>query len=284
MYQIYLVFKETIRQFQKHNVSQMAASLAYFGLFATAPIILITITILNIFLSDQQIRYTIINEVRVAAGPQVANTVQTIFIHNNTRSSQNLIFESITILTLLFAATTLFVQLQKILDNLWGNTSPKKNTMIQNIRTRILSLLAIVGAGITLYVFFILSLAINLLGTYIESQTGYNPWLLQNIHLISSFFFVIAVLTSIYKFVPHAKIAWIDALQGGTFTAALFTLGQYFLTFYFSQNIIGSVYGTAGSLLVFLVWIYFSALIFLFGAKLTKVYAEKIGKGFILEN
>ncbi len=279
MHHIYLLFKKTVQELEKYHISPMAASLAYFGLFATAPIILITITILQLFLSDLQIRNSLVEEVRVAAGPQIANTIQTILINSNKNTPQHLIYQLITIITLVVTATTLFMQLRYTLNTLWEITPKKSSSLLRDIRTRLLSLIGIIAAGISFYVFFVLSILINLLGAFIESMTGYNPWVLQNINLIISFFFIIGIFACVFKYVPEAEISWMDAAVGATITASIFTIGRYLLTLYFSWNIIGTIYGTAGSLLVFLVWIYFSALIFLFGAKLTHVYANSLGNG-----
>ncbi|MBP7967015.1 YihY/virulence factor BrkB family protein [Candidatus Woesebacteria bacterium] len=279
MHQIYLVFLETLREFKKYNISQMAASLAYFGLFATAPIIVITISILNIFLSDIQIRYELLKNVQTAAGPQVATTVNTVLINNSNKESTNFVFETITIATLIIAATTLFIQLQNTINTLWNIHSIKPTSLLTQLRTRFFSLLAIIIAGISLYILFAVSILINLAGGYFQTLTGYHPWIIQNINFMISFFFIIAVITCIFKYIPEAYISWLDALVGGTVTAVFFTIGRYLLTFYFSKSVLGSIYGTAGSLLVFLAWIYFSAIIFLFGAKLTQIHAQKMGEG-----
>lgn len=279
MHQIYLVFLETLREIKKYNISQMAASLAYFGLFATAPIIVITISILNIFLSDIQIRYELLKNVQTAAGPQVAATVNTVLINNIKKESSNFLFEIITVGTLIIAATTLFIQLQKTINTLWDIHSIKSPSLLIQLRARFFSLLAIIIAGVSLYILFALSILINLAGGYFQTLTGYNPWIIQNVNFMISFFFIITVITCIFKYVPSAYISWIDATVGGTVTAAFFTIGRYLLTFYFSKSVMGSVYGTAGSLLVFLAWIYFSSIIFLFGAKLTQIHAQKMGNG-----
>ncbi|CAN5148286.1 YihY/virulence factor BrkB family protein [soil metagenome] len=279
MHQIYTLFKETIAEFRKHNISQMAASLAYFGLFATAPIILITITLLNFFLSDLQIRYTLVNEVRSLAGPQVSSTVQTVLQNMAKNKGEHTIFEIVTVALLVVAATTLFIQLQKILNELWDIKLNKPITFLKSIQTRFFSLIGIMVAGFAFYIFFVLSIAFNLLGSYIKTLTGYDSGMLQSINFVISFFFIIAVVTNIFKYIPNARISWKDAIVGGTITASLLTMSRYFLTFYFSKSVVGSVYGTAGSLMVFLAWIYFSALIFLFGVIFTRIHAEHIGDG-----
>ena len=279
MYQIYSLFRETITEFGKYNISQMAASLAYFGLFATAPIILITITILNIFLSDTQIRYIIINEVNTAAGPQIANTIGTILLNNASSPSRNLLFETITLITLLLAATTLVIQFKNVIHTLWNIKETHRDSFLHALYMRAISLIIIICGSISIYIFFILSIALQLLEVYIEQSTGYHSWTLKNINFIISFFFIITILAALFKYVPDAVITWRDALVGGAVTAGIFTIAQYLLTIYFNRNIIGSVYGTAGFLLVFLAWIYFSALIFMFGAKFTQLYAIKMGSG-----
>lgn len=279
MDEIYLLFKETFNQIRKHNITQMAAALAYFGLFATAPIILITITILNIFLSDSQIRYDLLSNAQIALGPQVTKTIETILENNNKSSHNNIFLQIVAVSSLVFGSTTLFVQLQNTINTLWNIKSNGSKSFIDQIRTRFISFLAIIGSGIILYIFFLVSLIINLLGVYFEIFTGYNAYSAQILNFIVSFFFIIGVFTCIYKYVPNADIHWFDGLIGGTVTASLFTIGRYILTFYFNRSIMGSLFGTAGSLLIFLAWIYFSSIIFLFGAKLTQVHAERLGKG-----
>ena len=276
---IYSLLKETFIEFRKDNIPQMAASLAYFSLFATAPILLVSITILNFFLSGIQTKTAILNEINTTTGPQVADTVNLVLQNFQKGSHQNITAEIASLLLLLIGATTLFIQLKYTLNAIWGINSKKSSSLFETIHKRFISLIGILLAGIALFILFILGITVNILGTYTYQYTGLDPSMIQNSNAILSFLFIIGIIASVYKFVPDADIAWEDALIGATVTTILFTIGRQFLSLYFNYRIVGTIYGTAGSLLVFLGWVYYSTFIFLFGAELTNIYAKRYGKG-----
>jgi membrane protein len=185
------------------------------------------------------------------------------------------------VITLLFGASGVFGQLQESLNTIW-EVKPKPGGGIwQLIRSRFLSMAMVLGTGFLLLVSLVLSSAISGMGTYLKHQ---YPGL-ESIWHIVNFVVTIAVVTVlfalIFKFLPDAKIAWNDVWVGAVLTAILFAVGKLLIGIYLGKASIGSAYGAAGSLVVLLVWIYYSSLILFFGAELTQVYAKQFGSRIV---
>lgn len=253
----------------------MAASLSYFSLFAIIPVSLVTISIFNFFLSYTTMQDSLIHEIYSIASNQEAQTIETVILNTQKLIQTNSIIHLIGIASLIVGATTLFVQLQHTLNTLWEISDEDHHTVRVKVYKRIIALAFVLLSSVALFILSMITIFVSLLGhTLIGDFT-----LLQIFNSTVSIALLTVIFTLIFKSVPDAKISWTDATVGSLLTAIFFYAGRYVITLYVNTKIIGTLYGAAGSLLLLLIWLYYSSYIFIFGATFTKVYAEKCGSG-----
>jgi membrane protein len=179
------------------------------------------------------------------------------------------------ILTLIFGASGVFVQLQQSLNRIWG-VAPRPGAAITSLmRKRILSFAVVLGIGFLLVVSLLLSTALTALGDYLERRFQLPVNLLHAANILASFILVTLLFALIYRLLPDVRLAWRDVFLGAVFTSALFGIGKTLIGFYLGRTGAASAYGAAGSLVMILSWVYYSALVFLLGAEFTRVYCEE---------
>lgn len=211
-------------------------------------------------------------------GHQQAQAIQTMIAHAG-QSNSGVISTITGIVILVFGATTVFGSLQVALNQIWGvKTAPDANAIWSLIRTRLLSLGVVFGLGFVLMVSLLLSAAISALHVYIAGFFPGASVLVRIVNILVSFGVIMFVIAMIYKFLPAVKIAWRDVWIGAGITTVLFTIGKYVIGLYLGQAGISSSYGAAGSLVVLLVWVYYTSMILFLGAEATRAFAERGGK------
>jgi membrane protein len=182
------------------------------------------------------------------------------------------------LVTLLFGATTAFVQLQTALNRIWdvkATAAKERNAIWALVRDRLLSLMMILGVGFLLLVSLVISAGLSAAGEWFGGRMSLDPRLWQVINTIVSFGIVTVLIAMIFKFLPDAKIRWRDVAFGSVLTALLFTGGKYAIGLYLGRASIGSAYGAAGSVVVLMVWVYYASLIFFLGAEITYVRTRR---------
>ena len=195
-----------------------------------------------------------------------------------TRSLERVLMATVIgLVTLVFGATGVFVQLQVSLNAIWGVQQKPGRAIVLFIRDRVLSFSLILVVGFLLLVSLILTAAIAFVGTWFGGMVPGIEALIQLLNSLLSFAVTVLLFAMIFKFLPDAKIAWRDVWVGAVVTAALFTLGKFALGLYLGKSGVSSSYGASGSLIVLLLWVYYSSLILFFGAELTRVYANRFG-------
>jgi membrane protein len=270
------VVSDTISDWITHNASSLGAALAFYTLFSIAPILVIAMAVAGSVFGPNAAETRVLGEMRELLGDAGANAVQGLLASAH-QSGLKGIAAAIGIVTLLVGATSVFGELQNTLDYIWK--SPKKTSVAwwRILRSRILSVGLILGVGFLLMVSLIVSAALAALGAWLGTFLVQWSVILPALDLVLSLGLTTVLFAMIYKYVPREDIAWGDVWIGGLVTACLFTVGKLLIGLYLGRSSLSSAYGAAGSIMVLLLWIYYSAQIFLLGAEFTHVFTYALG-------
>ena len=244
----------------------MGAALSYYALFSIAPLLLIVIGVAGFFFGEEAARGEIFGQLNTLIGADGAHAVQGL-IASARKPQSGVLAMIVGTLLLLGGASTVFGELQNALDRIWrapAREEAKGWWML--IRTRLLSFGMILGVAFLLMVSLVLSAVVSAVGKW---------WGLHLVDLVLSFALMTVLFAMIYKVIPRVRIAWRDVWVGAAVTAALFAIGKWAIGLYLGKSSVASAFGAAGSLVVLMVWVYYSAQIFLLGAEFTRFYAEE---------
>jgi membrane protein len=274
------ILATTFRSWNEDKAPTLGAALAYYTVFSIAPLLLLVIAVASLCLEERAVRGQISAELEKTVGPQVAEPIEQL-IKEQGRPEQGIRATLISIVMLLVGASGTFAQLQDALNTIW-KVAPKPGRGWKDvIRDRFLPFTMVFGTGFLLLVSLVVSAALSALSQFLASESVLaNARWWAAINWVVSFGFITLLFALIYKILPDVKIAWRDVWLGAALTALLFTAGKYLLGLYLARSSVASGYGAAGSLVVILIWVYYSAQIFLFGAELTRVCANRFGRGF----
>ncbi|MBD3157113.1 YihY family inner membrane protein [Candidatus Peregrinibacteria bacterium] len=270
------LLKQTYKEWRVDRATLLSASLTFYTLFALAPILIIIIAVAGFFLGEQAIQGEISSYIQGMVGSDVATSVEFI-IENAKVADSSLIFTIISIGIFLFGVNRLFTNLKIALNDVWDVKHQPFKKIRTIIHSKLISVLFVVGIGLLLVLALITSIAMATLGVYLVKFLPVDFIMLKAVNMGIAFLLITFVIGMIYKFIPEVKIAWNDVWIGALFTAVLFMFGNWLIGMYLRNLTPESVYGAAGSIIILLLWLYFSAQIFLFGAEFTKVYAYKYG-------
>ena len=269
------VFKETFKEFGEDKVPRLGAALAYYTIFSIGPLLLIAIAMAGIFLGQEAAQGKISAELGKLFGPQMSESLEQMIQAAN-KPKSGTIATIVGIFTLLLGASGVFGQLKDALNTIW-NVEPKKAGGVMGfIRQRFLSVAMVFGIGFLLLVTLVFDAAISALAPILERMVG-SEAILHIVQLLLSAAIATVLFAAIFRVLPDLKIAWRDVWFGAIFTAVLFALGKWGLGLYLGKAAVGSAYGAAGSLVILLVWVYWSSQILFFGAEFTQVYARRFG-------
>lgn len=270
------LLKDTFSKWKRDGGSRLAAALAYYTTFSLAPLLIIAVAIAGFIFGREAVQSQVMEQLRGLIGRDGAELVQTM-MKDPRASGSGVIASVIGFVTLLLGATGVFGQLQDALNIIWGANSRPHPGVLGVIRNYFVSFTMVVGIGFLLLVSLIVSAALSALGNFLGNHLSnvIDQW--QIVTHIISFLVITLLFAMIYKFLPDVKIKWSDVWIGAAVTSLLFNIGKYLIGFYLGHSGVASAYGAAGSLAVLLIWIYYSAQIFFFGAEFTQVYARKYG-------
>jgi membrane protein len=270
------LFKETYTDFMDDKAPRLGAALAYYTAFSLAPLLVIVIAIAAMVFGQEAAQGQIVGTIQGFVGENGARAIQEM-IAGASKHGSGITATIVGVITLLFGASGVFGQLQDSLNTIW-EVQPKPGRGIWGfIRDRFFSLTMVLGTGFLLLVSLVLTSAISMLGEFLGSRLPGGETLWHGVNLILSLGITTLIFALIYKYVPDVKIQWRDVFVGALVTGALFTLGKFLIGLYLGKSTIASTYGAAGSLIVVLLWVYYSAQILFFGAEFTQVYANKYG-------
>lgn len=267
---IFDLLKATFTAWKEDKASRLAAALAYYTVFSLAPLLMVMIIIAGLVLGESAAENRLAGQIDGMVGPQAASLIQEV-LTNASRPESLSLASLVSLITILFGASSLFGQIQDALNTVW-HVEPVAGGVTKMVRQRVILFSMVLLIGLLLLVSLFASVAINAATEILQLGSGWN--ILSN---LVSFIITTALFAAIYKILPEGEIAWSDVWVGAAVTSFLFTLGKHGLSLYVGSSSIGSAYGAAGSVIVLLVWIYYSAQIFLLGAEFTRVYATKFG-------
>lgn len=271
------LLKGTFKEFGEDKVPRLAAALAYYTIFSLGPLLLIAISIAGIILGNQKgARSQIVGTIGSMVGTQGAEALNTA-IDNANKGNGSIIASAIGIVTLLLGASGVFGQLKDALNTIW-EVKPKEGLGIMGmLRQRFLSFSMVLGTGFLLLVSLVVSAALAALGKFLGDRLPGGAFLWNIINYGITLLLIALMFALMFRFLPDVEIAWKDVWIGALITSILFIVGQIALGIYLGSGSVGSSYGAAGSIVILLVWIYYSGLIFFVGAEITQVYARMYG-------
>ena len=276
MYAFWGLLKTTFAEWSKDKAPRLGAALAYYTAFSLAPLLVVVIAITGLVLGQDAARTNILEQMAGVVGEGSASAVEEMLDYAG-RPRNGIIATIIGIVTLLFGAGGVFGQLQDALNTVWG-VEPKPGTgWLATIRARFLSLVAVVGTGFLLLVSLVMSAWISAAGHAVYSLLPGPELLLQILNFVVSFGVTTMLFAMIYKVLPDVILEWRDVWIGAAVTAFLFTIGKLLLGLYLGKTEVASAFGAAGSFVMILIWVYYSAQILLFGAEFTAVYSNEYG-------
>ena len=272
------IFKNAFKGFSEHKVPKLGGSLAYSTIFSMAPLMIVIIFLCSFFFGREAVEGKIYEQLVGFIGSDTAAQLQVIIKNASLNGKSNIAF-IIGLITLLIGSTAIFSEIQDSVNTIWGIKPKPKKGLLQLLKNRFLSFSIIISLGFLLLVSLSLSSIIdgfsNRLRIHFPEITIITLYILNN---IITFLVTTLIFGVIFKVLPDAQIKTKDVVVGAALTAILFMLGKFGISFYISKSNVGSTYGAAGSLVILLVWIYFSSLILYFGAEMTKAYAVEYGK------
>lgn len=255
----------------------MGAAIAFYTLFSIAPLLIIAIAVAGVFFGEEAARGEIVAQIQNLIGEEGALAIQAL-LKSVKQPARDIVASLISLATLVVGATTVFAELQSALDRIWRTPAPaNENSLWALLRARLLSFGLVLGLGFLLLVSLVASALIAVFGKWSSGMFEGREMLLHGINFAISFSVTTLLFALIYKYMPRARIAWRDVLLGAAVTGLLFELGKILIGLYLGKTGVASGFGAAGSLVVLLMWVYFSAQIFLLGAEFIWVYAHEYG-------
>lgn len=270
--------KKIVVVFSDNGVTSKSAALAFYTFFSLAPILLMVIGVGDLFYKREAIEGTLYTQIKGFVGSEAALQIQLI-IKNASLSKNSLYATVISITALILSATGVFTEIQSSINQIWQLKPKPRKGWVKYLLNRILSLSMILGLGFILMVSLIISTLMDLMmHRLLGMLPNISVWIAYGFNLGLTLLIIAFLFSIIFKFLPDAKIEWRDVRAGAFTTAFLFMLGKFGIGYYMGKSNPGGVYGTAGSVVIILLWVYYSAIILYFGACFTKVYAQFTGR------
>jgi len=274
---IWHVLKKSGSNFGKDKLMKKSASLAFYTIFSMGPLLIVIVFIASLFYGQEAVEGGIYNQVNSFVGKEAAVQLQQI-LKNAALSSSSTFAAIVGIGTLLVGATTMFADMQDSINQIWGLKPSPKAGWVKLIIDRLLSFGVVASLGFLLLVSLGISALIASFNAHLKVRfPDIAIQLLNIINILVSFGITTILFLIIFKVLPDARIKWKSVLSGAIATAILFMIGKFGISFYLGQSNIGSTYGAAGSLVVLLMWVYYSSVILYFGAEFTKAFAVEFG-------
>jgi membrane protein len=269
---IWQLAKDTGYGFVEDEALTRGAAIAFYTATSIAPVLLIAIAIAAVAFGQDAAQNAITNQLSGLMGDQAAQLIQTA-VANAAQKSSGTVATIIGVVTLILTASGAFGEMQSALNVIW-KAKPTGTTFSRLVKARIISLGLVAALGFLLLVSLVVSAALAAFGNELNAILPFGSSILSAVNLVVSFVLISILFAAIYKFVPDRPSAWRDVILGAMVTTALFTVGKSLIAVYIGRTATVSSYGAAGALLALLLWVYYSAQIFLLGAEFTKAYAN----------
>jgi membrane protein len=273
------VLKKATLQFFADNGVKLSASLSYYTIFSIGPVLIIIISLAGIFFGKEAVQGKIYHQINGLVGNSAALQIQDI-IQNIEKSQLSASGAVIGVIILIVGATGVFTEIQDSINYIWAIKAKPKRGLLHLLANRLISFSLIISFGFILLVSLIINALVDLLQDHLKNFfDSISVYIFQGINYVVLFIVISSLFAIIFKVLPDAKINWKDAFTGAAFTSVLFLVGKFLIGFYLSHSKIGITYGTAASIIVLLLWVYYTSIILYFGAEFTKVYTLDYGGG-----
>ena len=274
------LFVQTAKDWSEDKVPRLGAAMAFYTALSMAPLLVIALRVAASFFGDEAAAGEIERQAQAMIGKDGAEALQAM-IENADEEKSGTIAAVLGIVTLLFGASGVFGQLQDSMNTIW-EVQPKPGRGIWGfVRDRFLSFAMVMGCAFLLLVSLVVTTMLSAAMSFTQQFSDNFGWLATLLNAVVSLLVITGIFAVTFKMVPDVKIAWRDVWIGAVITALLFTIGKFGLSMYLSRSTMASSYGVAGSLIVLLVWVYYSAQIVFFGAEFTQVYANRYGSRIV---
>jgi membrane protein len=271
------ILRDTGTEWYDDSAPRLAASLAYYALLSTAPLSLLCVSIVGFFFGERAARGQIAAQIGTVTGPEAAKAIQAV-IQNAHQSDAGVLSTIAGIVLLLVGASGVFNELQTALNAMWGvKPSPERSVIKYFLIARFLSFTMVLAVAFMLLVSLIVSAALAAVGRMLSDSLPGGELLWQVLNFLLSLGVITVLFALIFKFVPDAKVRWRDVWMGAAVTALLFSIGKMLLGLYLGKSTVASTYGAAGSVVAFVVWVYYASQILFIGAEFTQVYSRASG-------
>jgi membrane protein len=273
------ILKQSVVAFVNGDSFTHASSIAFYTIFSLPAILLISLSMGSTLFERTDVQRELISQVGSLIGQGSAMEIESILL-NAARNTDTWFARTVGIITLVLSATTVFLSLQISINQIWKIKPKPKKGFIKFIINRLLSLAMVISMGFVLMVSLVVDTVLVMFQEKLSDNLGgITLTIVTGLNVLASLLFIAILFGLMFKMLPDAKIRWRDVWVGSLVTTALFTGGKFLIGLYLGSGSLTSAYGAAGSLVIILVWVYYSALIFLFGAELTYIYTKEVGSG-----
>ncbi len=270
------LLKDTYNEWDNHDAMTLSAALSYYTVLSLAPLLIVVLAVIGLVLGSQAAHGQIIAQLQSLLGAEGARAVDTV-VTNAHKPATGTVAGILGIITLFISASGVFNQLRVSLNRIWDVKNESSSGIMSTIRERFLSFGMLLAIGFLLLVSLVISATVAAAGKYMGGVIPIPSFVLELLNIAVSLGFVTVLFALIFRFLPDEKVEWGNVWLGAFVTSLLFTIGKFLIGMYIGQASFGSAYGAAGSLVIVLAWVYYSAIIFFFGAEFTHVYATEFG-------
>src|SRR3954470_96838 len=271
---------QSSESWSKHKAPRLGASLAFYTLLSLTPLLLVVVAVVGLVFGHRTAQHEIVKQVQMLVGTQAAEAIDAL-LKGSRNSTQGIIATVVGLITLLFSASGVMIELRDALNTIWEIPMPPsagiKSKIVAYMRDRLLSFAMVLSVGFLLVVSLAVTSWIRAVGALSASILPSTELLLHLGNSLISFVLITGVFAAIYKVMPDIRLEWRDVILGGAVTSFLFTIGKFVLGVYLGKATIASSYGAFSSLVVLVLWVYYSGQIFFFGAEFTRSFAECYG-------
>jgi membrane protein len=271
-------FKAILTKWQKDNVTQLAASLAFFAVLALAPLVIVVTAVVGFIYGDAAAQAELVNRAEDLVGPEAADVIGSIVENAAEPGAGGILATVFGLAVALFAASNIFVQLQNALNQIWDVASDPRAGLMRTVKDRLFAFALVLGIGLLLLASLVLSTVLSTLQATAADVLPGGGLVWRLVEFGASLLLFTLIFAVIFKIIPSAKVHWHDVWLGAAVTAVLFTIGRILMGIYLGSGAIASAYGAAASMMVLLIWIFYSTQILFFGAEFTQVYSKARGE------
>lgn len=268
------ILKKSFSKYRKDDPIKLAGTTAYFTIFATAPILIIIISVIGLIIKEETIAQKIYAELNRLIGSEGTDFVKGL-VENFQSQEKSLMGTIVGFAIFIFTSTTFFSVLQKNLNFIWRVRAKPKHNLLRTLIDRLLSFGLILSIGFILLVSLVIDAALSFLRDFLERYINeYTLYIMKPVNIVVSFAIITLIFAIIYKYLPDTKLRWRVTWVGAIVTAVLFTAGKYLIGWALGSTNLNVMYGATGSVVIFILWVFYSSIIFFFGAEITQQFAE----------